>query len=248
MKTIYSLLLFALLLLNTKANSQNLGINYVNYSNGQIITSGNILTKFIVTNYGSSVLNTGDTVYVGARIQGTYYDLQLYTQGGSTPIVLSANLGVNGTFTDDPGYLTGSSLLSYYNTTSVEVCVVVYGKGKNSVNTSFPTDPVPANNIACVTYNESGSPTTVVQEIATASNNELISVYPNPTVNEINFKFSKAIAGKIIISDLTGKTVKEFETNNTLETIDVGDLKKGIYFYTICEKLAKRMLGKIIVN
>jgi len=133
----------------------DLGIRYNNYTNGQVINSGNVQTAFTVTNYGPSALSIGDTIYVGAKINGTYYKLDL-SGPGANPIVLTQNVAMNGTFTYNPGYLNGAQTTAYLGVPSVDICVVVYGKGLASVGSSFPKDPVSSNNTSCVTYDERG--------------------------------------------------------------------------------------------
>ncbi len=56
---------------------------------------------------------------------------------------------------------------------------------------------------------------------------ENISVYPNPTTDRLNFD---RLIEKIDVVDLGGKSVKTFENTNT---INIGDLPKGIYFLNL---------------
>lgn len=53
---------------------------------------------------------------------------------------------------------------------------------------------------------------------------EMISIYPNPTMDRVNFD---RLIERIDVIDLTGKTIKTFENTNT---INIGDLPKGVYY------------------
>ena len=53
---------------------------------------------------------------------------------------------------------------------------------------------------------------------------EMISIYPNPTMDRVNFD---RLIERIDVVDLSGKNIKSFENTNT---INIGDLPKGIYY------------------
>ena len=73
-------------------------------------------------------------------------------------------------------------------------------------------------------------------------NNSTVSIYPNPTKNEIHIKGNKASIKSIIIKDITGK-IKLKQTNNTL-TISLHELSNGIYFIEI-ETQNEKVIKKI---
>ena len=56
---------------------------------------------------------------------------------------------------------------------------------------------------------------------------EMISIYPNPTMDRVNFD---RLIERIDVIDLTGKTIKTFENTNS---INIGDLPKGVYYLKI---------------
>lgn len=58
---------------------------------------------------------------------------------------------------------------------------------------------------------------------------EMLSIYPNPTTDIINF--SEVVSGQIL--DVTGKTVATFLNK---KQVSVTDLKAGIFFVTIENK------------
>ncbi len=51
-----------------------------------------------------------------------------------------------------------------------------------------------------------------------------VLLYPNPTVDKLNFD---RLIERIDVVDLTGKTIKTFENTNS---INIGDLPKGVYY------------------
>lgn len=73
-----------------------------------------------------------------------------------------------------------------------------------------------------------------------------VDIYPNPFVNEINIKGDNDISGSsVVIYNAIGNLVKEFVIFNTLETIDVRDLHKGLYIIKIIKgnkKTVKRII------
>ncbi len=61
------------------------------------------------------------------------------------------------------------------------------------------------------------------------SSNFDISIYPNPVSTELRFNYNdKIVLNKIIIIDINGKIVKNI-TNFHNNTIDISDLKTGVY-------------------
>lgn len=77
--------------------------------------------------------------------------------------------------------------------------------------------------------------------------NQQVSVYPNPTKNQIIVKSERAIE-KIIILNTIGKVVKKRQTSgNTLVQIQMEELPSGVYFLQITEKVnGKFLIRKII--
>ncbi|MES2380352.1 MAG: T9SS type A sorting domain-containing protein [Bacteroidota bacterium] len=57
-----------------------------------------------------------------------------------------------------------------------------------------------------------------------------LKLYPNPTNGKVNIEFSNNILRNIEIIDLSGKTMKELVSSQTMNSVDVSDLKQGIYF------------------
>jgi hypothetical protein len=60
-----------------------------------------------------------------------------------------------------------------------------------------------------------------------------LEIYPNPAKDLINVQFSGKGAQTISLTDLSGRTIKEFAVQNTgnvlAVSIDISSLSKGIY-------------------
>ena len=59
-----------------------------------------------------------------------------------------------------------------------------------------------------------------------------LSVYPNPVTDRLNIDYNENISN-LTVYDLSGRSVKSFTTNNSNNSIDVSDLKSGIYMLRI---------------
>ncbi len=68
----------------------------------------------------------------------------------------------------------------------------------------------------------------------TTVNNE-IAVYPNPAQDNIQIALGTNKAEHIVITNVLGEVIKTIEnkTDNSTLTINLGDVKKGIYFVEI---------------
>jgi len=58
-------------------------------------------------------------------------------------------------------------------------------------------------------------------------------IYPNPTLGKLNLEFPSIFAGKITISDITGKRILEKNISSQRCSFDLSDKKRGIYFVHI---------------
>jgi PKD repeat protein len=77
--------------------------------------------------------------------------------------------------------------------------------------------------------------------LETIDHAEVITVYPNPASNEINFKITLTNASEILLLDATGKIVKKSGIKTEHTVIDVNDLVTGIYFYQIYDNKGNRI-------
>jgi plastocyanin len=77
--------------------------------------------------------------------------------------------------------------------------------------------------------------------------NEKITIYPNPAVNQINFKFTSEKKYIISLLELTGKLVEEVITYNTNFNLNVESYRSGIYILKI-ESNDSLFFEKIIIS
>lgn len=57
-----------------------------------------------------------------------------------------------------------------------------------------------------------------------------LKLYPNPANGKVNIAFADNTLKTIQVIDLSGKTMKELVSTQTINTIDISDLKQGVYF------------------
>lgn len=89
------------------------------------------------------------------------------------------------------------------------------------------------------------APATSISEISSLN----VKAYPNPANNYINFDLNEDTPYKITITDITGKTIKSSTIHNTTTpSINISDLKEGLYFYRLQNSLQQNTSGKFIVN
>ncbi|MDB4303483.1 T9SS type A sorting domain-containing protein [Desulfosarcina sp.] len=83
------------------------------------------------------------------------------------------------------------------------------------------------------------------------SKNLRISVFPNPATEVLNISFHQDNENSNSIFELRnlqGFTVLQKELSRLEESINVANLKTGVYFYTIYQKRAILQKGKILIN
>jgi len=217
----------------------DLGVQYDNHVNGAAFGTGDVPLAFTITNHGNIPLLAGDTVYVGARINGTLLRLD-FSGPGADPIVLSADVPVGGTVGFDPGTRNVGQTLLAFGVPSAEVAMVVYGRGLVSVNPTFSRN-----------YNQGNNATHVVFAVdAGIADVQLpvVRTYPNPVVNEVVFEFSGTDARTLTISDLRGGTIDAVTVRNSVERYDATNLANGMYVYTIRSNDRILGTGKLVVT
>lgn len=92
-----------------------------------------------------------------------------------------------------------------------------------------------------VNLNVNDEEPTAVDEIA----NNALTVYPNPASSQLFVK--SETNAQVSIIDLTGRVVKEIETTDEITTIDINDVKEGVYFIMIQDG-NNRIVEKLVVR
>jgi hypothetical protein len=211
------------------AQPTDLSIAYDNYTPGQVFSEDEIAPAFTVTNNGPEALLAGDTLYVTAQINGLPFGLDLL--GNYTGIELANDLPVGGTFSFDPGVLSGSQTLVFFpGATALDICMVVWGEGLASVDLvggTFPMDIDGSNNTVCATFDPTA---TAITERGAA----VMRLFPNPATEQVEFIFGENGAHDVMITDATGRSVLNERVNGTDRwRCDVRLLTAGSYFYSV---------------
>lgn len=60
-----------------------------------------------------------------------------------------------------------------------------------------------------------------------------LKVYPNPSSGELNIETAVGANSTFVLSDVTGRVVKDSKASDTLVTIDLSDLSAGVYYLNI---------------
>jgi len=97
------------------------------------------------------------------------------------------------------------------------------------------------NGVAILNYDDSG--TVGVHPIQEDSYD--VTLYPNPARHTVSFEHNNMEIKRICIYDVKGSLLKQFEGTNLTPTLDVSDLSKGEYLFSI-ETDQKNILKKVI--
>lgn len=75
----------------------------------------------------------------------------------------------------------------------------------------------------------------------------MFSIYPNPTKEIVNIEFVNNLPAKVTITDIQGRTLKQFITNSASHALDVSNLNTGIYLLYV-EQNQKIAIEKLIIK
>jgi len=130
------------------------------------------------------------------------------------------SIGMTDTITTTPNYLDSTSNFSFSITLDTPITSGTYFITVRMSNDSIPSDT--ARETYLLTF-----PTAVQNVNQTATN---ISLYPNPSVNELNVNFTGSDAVAIAIYDITGKQLYNYKVQGNTAKLNVQDLAAGTYF------------------
>jgi hypothetical protein len=168
-----------------------------------------------------SNFSTNCTVLVSSiTVQGQGGVSSITTQGG----ILQMEANVLPTNADDGSY----------------TWVVTNGTGSASINssgllTAFTDGTVTVWASANDASGLSGTATVTISNQSLSVNEfdfQSITIYPNPVQNELFFELDNLEFTEMTILDYSGRVVKSI-TNNTVNSIDVSDLKQGVYILKV---------------
>ena len=212
--------------------------------------------------YFSTQLTTTMTV-------GNTYTVSFWVTNGSTPYSQYSikNIGIN--FSASPLTQSGWALINL----SPQCEVTTQVASTSWVNYTFTVNPTSnwqyltlgcfrtdaSNNVVSTFTGTSGPPSVYARyyfdDLQVLSNaqgvkelnisNFDLSIYPNPTSNQINISSSITIE-KVMLSNYLGQNIKTYTIDGNKGTIDISELTNGIYFAQFYHKGQIVAIKKII--
>ena len=103
----------------------------------------------------------------------------------------------------------------------------------------------PSQSVSVKVYYGNGINASVTENVSEAIS---ISAYPNPASGSVLIKHNLTSDGQLMITDITGKTLKSIRLNGNSQStqVDISDLRSGVYIYSI-QSGSKRIISKKLV-
>ncbi len=198
---------------------------------------------------------TAGTVFVAAlSATGTFTGTSSVKVDGSGTITLPGGV----TYSNTLRVVTGQSVevtTSFANATVTQVSYDYYAAGiKAPVYTIYTTTAniggfLPSNTTQTYVAVNKGALTQTPVGLAKFSENNGLSVYPNPSSTLVNFTDANNLAALVSVYDLTGKLVVKQNFLDGKVKMDVSGFNKGIYLYTVSDETGKTLkTGKLTVS
>lgn len=230
-------------------NSSSSALSYYggNIAVGTIAANLNYTAPAVAAAYPMS-LNTTSSSAIGGSINISSPLAISGTFSGTSNVLADGTgtmISAGGTFTDVIRVVTsqtisfttmlasGTVTQKNYDFYSAAYKAPVFSITTSTVVTSLSA----ANSQTAVTRNKNAVGTTTTVVTNTTSINENVSkainlqVYPNPSLNYVNFVTDSQDAKLIMVYDLTGKLVSQQLLNDGKVKLDVSDFNKGLYIY-----------------
>ena len=81
------------------------------------------------------------------------------------------------------------------------------------------------------------------------SRNENLSIYPNPSSNELLIDYTLKCKGDFELYDICGVKIKIVSLDYGLNRIEINEINNGFYFYCICDTKGNKMkTGKLVIQ
>ena len=228
----------------------NARVAYFNGTNWSNLGGGDIDNVAVAFNH-SIAIDSNDKVYVSASTDNTTHLLNVYTFDGSVWQNIGANLANGAVYYNDLAIsLAGEPTVVFEDESTGKTSVMKYdGNAWNTVglplftnssanqsiaysNSGIPyiayRDETLSDKISVKIYGILNPPTNVVE--SRINNN----VYPNPAINILNIELEESAS--YIIYDIQSRKIKKGNLNKGLQTLNIKDLKKGLYFLQINDK------------
>lgn len=163
-------------------------------------------------------------------------DLNTGLQGVQDMLSIADGLYIVGDFTI--GGTTTTKNAARWNGTNLQSLGYDVPTGYLSCITSMPDNSYPFNAIYAASKAESSDNhlyrlNYTPNGINDIEKNKLIEIYPNPVNDILHINLNRSDVQDIYITDITGRKVIELDF---AQTIDVSNLHKGLYYFTITSK------------
>jgi hypothetical protein len=228
MKKIFTILAIAAVSTSAFAQTHDLSIVFDNYATGSTNAISTFNADMTITNEGSTTLAIGDTIGVGAKIDGNFYSLA-GTPNAYSQVTLSAALAPAGTLPLAVGSLT---LTFPQGVTTANVCAVAFSQDRSSIPfdaftaTSYAAvDVNPSDNESCSTFNKPVG----VQESLNKLSEKMYVANGELIFENSDYNFEEA--AQVSVMDISGRTIVSTSIElNDRNTISLAGQTTGIYF------------------
>lgn len=208
------------------------GIDWLDYQNilFNVADTGNIPPVIVNNNICDTIdVYTGDTI-----LRTSYIDTVLFDLGVSTPEI---NQTVIATITcSEPSAFSYTQTMNTntYKKYSCQFIAQNLPLGLYYVTIIATDNGIPTKQTVNTVVIRSNYDNGTVN-INERDHLEVLQIYPNPTYGIINIEhhFKLTSYPKVIITDVLGNFILETPLNQQKQTIDISNLTKGIYFFTL---------------
>ena len=193
-----------------------------------------------ITHTQSSTLNSGQSITVGTHIysiSGTYIDALTSSQGCDSIVTTHLTVLPIKTVSVNGSTITANQTGATYQWLNcTNSCTPISG----ATNQNFT--PTSTGSYAVVITLNSVSDTSASINITLTginkiTNNNVISVYPNPASDQLNILLNENFVNNIIVSlsDISGKELlyQAIENKGSVISINISELKSGIYLLKV---------------
>jgi len=75
---------------------------------------------------------------------------------------------------------------------------------------------------------------------------ENIRLYPNPVVNTLNVEINDVLIASVTITDVFGRSIRQYDLTNTNTQFDFSNLSSGVYLLTFQDQLGRSHTNRIV--
>lgn len=185
---------------------------------------------FVCKNLGKDTLFATDTLLYQFAITNTANTQTIVLYPGPNTSTLAARLIGKTVLPNDTIHValnvTSNLVLSFSSQVNISVVSHVINRPNLNFETST-TNNIKTKTIVWMNVQKWGVGFDQINA------NKLVSVYPNPCSNEINFEVGNLENSTVKIFDMMGKLMEIIELNSSINPVDLTNFSNGMYFYQI---------------